>query len=103
MAEGLISVAWDGAVTGSVAGDLLDEEDRGAEVGAAENTLSAYARDLTLFYAFYCFSAFSLGLYVFPSISFMADMTVEGQESKYLGLPSSSRISFGLSGCAACV
>ena len=33
--EGLVSVAWDGAVTGSVAGDLLNEEDRGAEVGAA--------------------------------------------------------------------
>lgn len=35
MEEGLVSVAWDGAVTGSVAGDLLNEEDRGAEVGAA--------------------------------------------------------------------
>ncbi len=47
---------------------------------------AAYAQNLTLFYAFYCLSAFSLGLYVFPSISFMADMTVPGQESKYLGL-----------------
>jgi hypothetical protein len=32
--EGLVSVAMDGAVTGSVAGDLLGREDRGAEVGA---------------------------------------------------------------------
>lgn len=47
---------------------------------------AAYTRNLSLFYPFYCFSAFSLGLYVFPSISFMADMTVPGQESKYLGL-----------------
>ncbi len=53
---------------------------------------AAYAQSLTLFYAFYCFSAFSLGLYVFPSISFMADMTVPGQESKYLGLWSLAQV-----------
>jgi hypothetical protein len=33
--EGLISVAHDGAVTGSVAGDLMGNEDLGAEIGAA--------------------------------------------------------------------
>jgi MFS transporter, BCD family, chlorophyll transporter len=53
---------------------------------------AAYSENLTYFYAFYCFSAFSLGLYVFPSISFMADMTVEGQESKYLGLWSLAQV-----------
>ena len=53
---------------------------------------AAYSRNLNLFYAFYCFSASSLGLYVFPSISFMADMTVEGQESKYLGLWSLAQV-----------
>lgn len=53
---------------------------------------AAYVKDLNLFYAFYCFSAFSLGLYVFPSISFMADMTVSGQESKYLGLWSLAQV-----------
>jgi MFS transporter, BCD family, chlorophyll transporter len=53
---------------------------------------ASYTQNLTFFYAFYCFSAFSLGLYVFPSISFMADMTVQGQESKYLGLWSLAQV-----------
>lgn len=35
MEEGLVSVAYEGAVTGSVAGELLDEPREGAEVGAA--------------------------------------------------------------------
>lgn len=47
---------------------------------------AAHAQSLTLFYVCYCFNAFALGLYVFPSISFMADMTVPGEESTYLGL-----------------
>ncbi|WP_101758374.1 BCD family MFS transporter [Oceanicoccus sp. KOV_DT_Chl] len=53
---------------------------------------ASYLQNLTLFYICYCFSAFSLGLYVFPSISFMADMTVAGQESKYFGLWSLAQV-----------
>ena len=65
---------------------------------------ASYEQNLTLFYICYCFSAFSLGLYVFPSISFMADMTVAGQESKYLGVWSLGQViglflSFVVSGC----
>lgn len=53
---------------------------------------TSFSRDLGLFYWFYGFSAFCLGLLVFPSISFMADMTVKGQESKYLGLWSLAQV-----------
>ena len=53
---------------------------------------AAYAQNLSLFYGFYVFSAVSLGLYVFPSISFMADMTVKGKESQYLGLWSLAQV-----------
>ena len=53
---------------------------------------TSYSKDLTQFYWFYGFSAFCLGLLVFPSISFMADMTVKGQESKYLGLWSLAQV-----------
>ncbi|AQQ67881.1 hypothetical protein Mag101_09670 [Microbulbifer agarilyticus] len=65
---------------------------------------AAWLQNLTLFNVFYCYSAFALGLLVFPSISFMADMTVEGQESRYLGLWSLGQViglflSFTVSGC----
>ncbi len=70
--------------------------------------LLAYAshqQDLALFHVFYAFSAFALGLFVFPAISFMADMTVPGQESRYLGLWSLAQViglflSFTVSGTA---
>ncbi|ARN73161.1 BCD family MFS transporter [Oceanicoccus sagamiensis] len=61
-------------------------------LGFALLAWASYEKNLDLFYAFYCLSAFSLGLYVFPSISFMADMTVKGQESKYLGLWSLAQV-----------
>ncbi|GAB3096435.1 BCD family MFS transporter [Aestuariicella hydrocarbonica] len=61
-------------------------------MGFALLAWASWLQNLTLFNAFYCFSAFSLGLLVFPSISFMADMTVEGQESKYLGLWSLAQV-----------
>ena len=53
---------------------------------------AAYYQNLTSFYAFYVASAFSLGLFVFPAISFMADMTVHGQESRYLGVWSLAQV-----------
>ena len=53
---------------------------------------AAYHQNLTMFYAFYVASAFSLGLFVFPAISFMADMTVPGQESRYLGVWSLAQV-----------
>ncbi len=53
---------------------------------------AAYTQNLTSFYAFYVASAFSLGLFVFPAISFMADMTVPGQESRYLGVWSLAQV-----------
>ena len=53
---------------------------------------ASYVRDLNLFYVFYFFSAWSIGFTAFPSISFMADMTVSGQESKYLGLWSLAQV-----------
>jgi BCD family chlorophyll transporter-like MFS transporter len=53
---------------------------------------ASYARNLGLFYVFYYFSAWSIGFTAFPSISFMADMTVKGQESKYLGLWSLAQV-----------
>ncbi len=65
---------------------------------------ASYVRDLNLFYVFYFFSAWAIGFTAFPSISFMADMTVVGQESKYLGLWSLAQViglflSFTVSGC----
>ena len=64
---------------------------------------AAYGQNLTWFYAYYVASAFSLGLFVFPAISFMADMTVPGQESRYLGVWSLAQViglflSFTISG-----
>ena len=64
---------------------------------------AAYYQNLTSFYAFYVASAFSLGLFVFPAISFMADMTVPDQESRYLGVWSLAQViglflSFTISG-----
>ena len=64
---------------------------------------AAYSQNLTAFYAFYVLSAVSLGIFVFPAISYMVDMTVEGQESKYLGLWSLAQViglflSFTISG-----
>ena len=64
---------------------------------------AAYQQNLTAFYAFYVASAFSLGLFVFPAISFMADMTVPDQESRYLGVWSLAQViglflSFTISG-----
>ena len=53
---------------------------------------AAYYQNLVSFYAFYVVSAFSLGLFVFPAISFMADMTVPGQESRYLGVWSLAQV-----------
>ena len=53
---------------------------------------AAYQQDLGLFYLFYVISAVSLGLFVFPAISFMADMTVPGKESQYLGLWSLAQV-----------
>ncbi len=53
---------------------------------------ASYARDLRLFYVFYVLSATALGLTVFPSVSFMADMTVPNQESRYLGVWSLAQI-----------
>lgn len=53
---------------------------------------AAYVQDLRLFYVFYVLSAISLGLYVFPGISMMVDMTVPGQESQYLGLWSLAQV-----------
>ncbi len=53
---------------------------------------ASYEKNLTLFYVFYVCSAISLGLFVFPAISFMADMTVPGQESRYLGVWSLGQI-----------
>ena len=53
---------------------------------------ASYLENLTLFYAFYVISATALGLYVFPSVSFMADMTVSKQESRYLGVWSLAQI-----------
>ena len=78
----------------------------GALLSAVTFLLLAYAsflQNLTLFHLFYACSAFSLGLFVFPAISFMADMTVPGQESRYLGLWSLAQViglflSFTLSG-----
>ena len=78
----------------------------GALLSAAAFLLLAYAayfQNLGLFHLFYACSAFSLGLFVFPAISFMADMTVPGQESRYLGLWSLAQVaglflSFTLSG-----
>jgi BCD family chlorophyll transporter-like MFS transporter len=65
---------------------------------------ASYNKDLNLFYVFYFFSAWSIGFTAFPSISFMADMAVTGQESKYLGLWSLAQViglflSFTVSGC----
>ena len=64
---------------------------------------AACYQNLASFYAFYVASAFSLGLFVFPAISFMADMTVSGQESRYLGVWSLAQViglflSFTISG-----
>ena len=53
---------------------------------------ASYVKDLRLFYVFYFFSAWAIGFTAFPSISFMADMTVPGQESKYLGLWSLAQV-----------
>lgn len=67
----------------------------GAALSAASFLLLAYAaygRSLAPFYMFYVCSAFSLGLFVFPAISFMADMTVPGQESRYLGVWSLAQV-----------
>lgn len=67
----------------------------GAILSAASFLLLAYAaygQSLALFYMFYVCSAFSLGLFVFPAISFMADMTVPGQESRYLGVWSLAQV-----------
>jgi len=65
--------------------------------------VAAYAKDLRAFYVFYVLSAVSLGLFIFPAISYMVDMTVKGQESKYLGLWSLAQViglflSFTISG-----
>ena len=64
---------------------------------------AAYAKSLSAFYVFYVLSALSLGLFIFPAISYMVDMTVEGQESKCLGLWSLAQViglflSFTISG-----
>jgi len=64
---------------------------------------AAQAQDLRLFYIFYILSAISLGLFVFPGISFMVDMTATGKESQYLGLWSLAQViglflSFTISG-----
>ncbi|MEM1114720.1 MAG: PucC family protein [Pseudomonadota bacterium] len=53
---------------------------------------ASFEQNLTMFYAFYVVSATALGLYVFPSVSFMADMTVRHQESRYLGVWSLAQI-----------
>ncbi len=53
---------------------------------------AAYYQNLASFYAFYVASAFALGLFVFPAISFMADMTVPRQESRYLGVWSLAQV-----------
>jgi len=89
----------------------LDQGKRLLTVGVCLTVVSflllawaSYIRDLNLFYVFYFFSAWSIGFTAFPSISFMADMTVAGQESKYLGLWSLGQViglflSFTVSGC----
>ncbi len=67
----------------------------GGVLSAASFLLLAYAahaQNLALFHTFYVCSAFSLGLFVFPAISFMADMTAPGQESRYLGLWSLAQV-----------